>query len=1563
MSNENTQTQINFDSLFANVSFESDDISNQDSLDSLAEQEKNKQDILFNLNNLFESSTFESDSVTIAEVDSLFDDAVFEKDEEIPSLENVGLDGITKDDNFIKNEQSELQKEPGFTKRFVSNFMEGLSPIPIDMTSDYKTPETLGEQVASYGGEILGFGAGLIGTGGIVGGLKIIGTGAKATQALQTASKAYTRVEKLRKQANTAKTASGRNMLLGKANKQEQLIDASLSAAGVIKNNTLLARSENYQKFITRIGADDYGVGKFMSRIKGVKAGSDEMAIRAANALDLGVTNIAASSIMFQKAIPLRDEDGELIIADRITKPVMDGMLLTLGGLPRVLGAGKITNLIDLNKKSGKAIEAPFVFATGVGASQLGLGVQGEGERTLTDNLLDGAIFTAAHYMGVGADNMRIKLAVREGLDGAIDDPKVKKKIMQALSSSKDREGALDKIALYMSTKRPEYLRRRFVNKTSLRDKETASGKSKLLYKTGDDVIQMTGIKETKNGEHVISYTHLGGVLAGKGGSIKGLSRDDALKKFYAKYRSVMPNPKKFSKDYMAKNPNTLKTGLQLQNKNPDAYLEHQTLVDKIRKKESDLGVGKKEAYLLKRNAFKKSNGNTNKMTMEELTTYNEMLSADKKFKDISKATLDNTLPFELPDSYLANKKNFSAIREFAGSYEKNLQSFGVSGIELSRRVVQYADTKNITRGSFDSFIEELQRDFLPLLGRQKSFNSITSLLDDKKLKLIADDVTGAKIKDKKLLKKRVKDFLDNTFVALAREDVKIQTSRKKFSPILNLYDINGNTIKISDKSFDNGDVLKILRRRGKTVINQDGKKIAVNVDKSLEGSAYVENYVPRYMSEKGLKLHGKDKEGFESSLRAAISMANKGADEDEIDRIVGSYIMFADTKKPLGILNTRKVDIPPYMLIEKGSNRLIQLDELPHISKVKKGMSIEDIDGQSKVIGDVVELYEKDFGNIMRSYAKQVSNSMGLFKSFDEKGASSKTAQDLLGKIAKEAGAEQSTYASNTLRLLLEGEELSLGASIADKQTKVVANLYLSGLSAPIKNFLTGNVQNATSYGALKLLKSYGQMMANPKHYRQLTDEVGAISRNVDELSFTFESAPGKAFSLLSAPFRAIERLNRRSSVAIADVAMRDSFEALTNNKGTLLFRNEKAARRALKDGLSLTDENIDYMLDAMKKRKKYGSQAFSLSVENDSKFRELYKTGLYKSQASTQGVTQLPYIPPWMAKGNYKWATLFYRTAYRVTENTYNKALVPFVRDGNPFPLMTYAAGGTLSGKLLYDYYYGHALGKELVDTNFKKVPLQYFDYAVRGEALGFFGNAFDQYGDVFSSYMPVNVDFWSDMVNTGRSVYELQDRRLDVAVDWTKRNVPLYAQVMQAYKNYNNDINVKFDKQDRLQRQFLDAYPQFKNFEERAGLEATLKKGQLDEQPFYFKLLSESLIQADSEENVEKFERDFLKTRAFMETQKENEIARRKQNVYKRDIRNSIHKSIKSSMDARLRPYPESWEKNIRGQRFVDQYMSSLKPERRKEVNELLKLWKDRMTLLDNMKRTHYLDYYTF
>ena len=1127
-------------------------------------------------------------------------------------------------------------------------------------------------------------------------------------------------------------------------------------------------------------------------------------------------------------------------------------------------------------------------------------------------------------------------------MSGAISDPKVAKKINQAMNND-----ALDKVRLYLSTKRPEYLRRRFIGK-----------------KNPKDVIQMTSVKETKNGQHIVTFTHLRGDAKNTSGEFQGVSRQDALKKFYTNYRSAMPTAKTFSKRYMEKNPNTLKTGLQLQKRNPDAYIEHQKLANKVLKKEEELGIGKKESYLLKRNAFKKSYGNVNKMTMEELSTYDDMLRSNKDFKDIRRATLDNVMPFELPNSFFENKKNFGMVKEYTYSFEKNLQSFGAAGAELSKRVVQYADLKNITRGQFDTFISETKSEFLPIFNKTKYFDSITSILDDSKLKLIADDATAGKIKDSKILKKRVRDFFDETFISLAREDVKIQTSMNKFSPVLQLYDSKGKLIKVSDKSFDNGDVLKILRKKGKSVFDSSNKKVTVDVEKSLSKSAYVENYVPRFLSEKGKKLFEKDRESFRKSLIAATTEFNKGKKlkSTEIDAIVGAYLQFGDTNKPLGILNTRKIDIPPYMLIEKSSNKLIQIDEIPHISSFKKGMTVQDVDGQSKVIGDVVEIYEKDFGNIIRSYAKQVSNSTALFKAFDEKGFSGKTVQSLLGKIDRQAGTEQANYVKSSLKLLLGGEKSTPFARLMGKGTKATANLYLSGGSAALKNYLTGTTQNVTSFGVNNLFKSYGNMVANPKHFKQLTDEVGAISRNVDELAFTFESLPGKAFSLLSAPFRAVERLNRRASVAITDVAMRNSLENITKAKGFNKLRSVKASRQDLKDGMFFSDEDIDYMIEAVKKRKRYGNKAFSLAVENDGKFRDIYKRGLYKSQAATQGVTQLPYIPTWMASENKKWATLFYRTAYRVTENTYNKALVPFVRDGNPFPFLTYASGSAVSGKVLYDLYYGHILGKDLTDTNFKKVPLQYFDYAIRGEALGFFGNMFDEYGDAASAYVPVQVEVASEIINTAKSLVEIQDPK--ILVDWAKKNTPLYSQAIQAYKNYNKDVSEKFAKQERLQSQFLDAYPQFAPFESRSGLEGILQKGKKKSSPFYFELLGESLIQADTKEGIERFKNDFIKTRAFMEVNKAKLETEKGKSFYPNIVRQEVIKSIKKSMSTRLRPYPESWDKYDRtGDKFINKYMKSLKPEQKKNVKELLVLWENRMNLLDNTVRDTYLDYYAF
>ena len=645
-------------------------------------------------------------------------------------------------------------------------------------------------------------------------------------------------------------------------------------------------------------------------------------------------------------------------------------------------------------------------------------------------------------------------------------------------------------------------------------------------------------------------------------------------------------------------------------------------------------------------------------------------------------------------------------------------------------------------------------------------------------------------------------------------------------------------------------------------------------------------------------------------------------------------------------------------MLLEKKTGNVIQLDELPNVNTFKKGQSIVDADNQTRIIGDVVELYEKDFSKILDFYGNKMSNAISLARNFDVDGASGKVATKFIGAVERESSLKgidgASDYTKNTLNLLLSGEAETPFTGFGRGLTTTISSAYLSGPSAAIKNFLTGQVQNLTSVGTIKLLKSYSNYVRNRDVYKDLTRAIGASSDSIDELFLT-KGKLNPAFL-----FRNVEKLNRRTSVAVADVTMRDALETLTKNKQSSLIKNTREARRVLADGIRLDGEDVDYMVSELKKRTKFGDKAFDLAL-GDKKFNDLYRRGLFKSQAATQGVTQLPYIPTWMAKNNVKPLTLFYRTAYRVTENTYNNAVKPFIVDGNPFPLFRFAAGSTLSGAALYNLYYENALGKDLIGKDFKNVPMQLFDYAVRGEALGLLSNVFDGYGGVIDSYVPVPVEFVSEFINYSMSLAEIKD--LDVAVkgtvDYATKQVTLFKQVSDFYKEKNNDINKQFDDQKRLQFKFLDNYQQFKNKEQRTGLEAVIKKGEFTDKQFYFKFLSQSLIAGDDKY----FEKDFLKTRAFLEHKLAKTKASRNENFYKRTIRNDVHSNMKSSLKQRLRPYPEDWDKIVMGKRFSDQYKESLSTDNRKKVENLMKIYEDRMRLLDNVMRNNYLKFDSF
>ena len=409
--------------------------------------------------------------------------------------------------------------------------------------------------------------------------------------------------------------------------------------------------------------------------------------------------------------------------------------------------------------------------------------------------------------------------------------------------------------------------------------------------------------------------------------------------------------------------------------------------------------------------------------------------------------------------------------------------------------------------------------------------------------------------------------------------------------------------------------------------------------------------------------------------------------DGKEIQRMVENYIEFSSDNKPLGILNTRKFDIPPYIATEKGTNAIIHLDEIPNISKVKVGESILDIDGKERVIGDVVELYEKDFSEIIKRYSNQVSNSIGLFRNFDEEGLSGVEIKSLVSNIRNKYGDSSADWVKELLKYQLGGEKITTSVRVAQGTSKTIATAYLSGPSAAIKNLMTGQTQTATSFGLRNLFKSYYRMLTGDyKKYSKLTTDVGGLTGSADELALKFQGKFGDIASAPTKVFMEVEKFNRRAAVATADAAMRDAFNLLTNKKSSL-FRNKRYAKDVILNGMRVNVDDFDYMLSALKEVDKSTRRLkdFDYLVGTNGKFRDIYKKALYKSQAATQGATRLPYIPVWMSKGNLKPLTLFYRTAYRVTENAYQRAFVPFVADGNPFPMLKYLGLSTFTGKVL--------------------------------------------------------------------------------------------------------------------------------------------------------------------------------------------------------------------------------------------------------------------------------------
>ena len=136
------------------------------------------------------------------------------------------------------------------------------------------------------------------------------------------------------------------------------------------------------------------------------------------------------------------------------------------------------------------------------------------------------------------------------------------------------------------------------------------------------------------------------------------------------------------------------------------------------------------------------------------------------------------------------------------------------------------------------------------------------------------------------------------------------------------------------------------------------------------------------------------------------------------------------------------------------------------------------------------------------------MANGISLARNFGVEGVNSKLAKRLLGAIEKEEnlrGLKGATeYTKETLGILLGGEAMTPFTGFGRGLTTTISSAYLSGPSAAIKNFLTGQVQNLTSVGTIKLLKSYSNYVRNKNVYKNLARNIGATADSIDELFLT---------------------------------------------------------------------------------------------------------------------------------------------------------------------------------------------------------------------------------------------------------------------------------------------------------------------------------------------------------------------------------------------------------------------------------------------------------------------------
>ena len=988
---------------------------------------------------------------------------------------------------------------------------------------------------------------------------------------------------------------------------------------------------------------------------------------------------------------------------------------------------------------------------------------------------------------------------------------------------------------------------------------------------------------------------------------------------------------------------------------------------------------------------FPKSEGSSKNMTYEELVSANALFKTKTNTLRFEN-TISSTVP---PDKFMSKvgvqwrKFLVGAAKIVLPTYTVLGMVKSKAAQILAGKQIDFELTRQSLSGQVEQWKAQLRKDYKL---NQKQFEALSAILDGK-YKDFYDPILDGVPKQNIINDYRV--LSDGLLISMMQNGVEVKNARKGGNSELmfEAYDKNGVLIQLdvpwdalrvvkgyqfldsamntkmpsnlkkkvdldylkslrvkneATGEYDNGwyiigkerfvpewkgDKLVRIRKLGSgeidTVEGRRNVKMYEDVNGKKAGfkNHIEENYLMRMVTDEFRDLIGMDSD-FRKAMALRISQTDpqfarmKGTPQERflaaLAHVESIKNYWMDSAGVFGTQWSRIAELPPSILLERGTNNIIDVTNFKDIGgkTVKKGSTVIDKHGNKKEVGRIIDVYERNFDKIITRYGQKVAHIVPTYKYFGRGGAKNEgQTADLFAKLTLETNESFSDWAKSQLELQVNSTQKNNPMEkVLTPLTMVTAQLGLSSPLSGVKNFILGQTSNATVYGFRGALSGLYESMSSPLYHSKMASLIGAKEAGVHALM------SGRIRYTKYSPglMRQTEIVNRIVSVAAARPMLETHINNLNGIK-TVMNRgmSKKTSMRTMTEVFKFTDAEVKNMM--------------KLGIERLHENPAYLERAQQMSHLITQGGPSLPFVPKWMGKWWAKPMTLFYRIAYRMSENVVNSVVKPAVIDGNPVPLLRYITIVPIAGQALYAMYYG-VLGEEQ-RNKFKTKSEEYWMQFLKAEGLAMLSNGFDELGGAVESYKPVVYRTVESLFReTSATITGKKDIKQSLE-DLAKENIVFLNHATRVTRRFTAPLEKKVEASRRRQRQFVDVYfrtnPVF-------GDELDF----LTTRSPYYRTVKDAFWSDDPEVKAKAYY-SALNYVIHDEIKKDPALIKQPHKARK------MAKTILKSLVSRSRPIPSSWRKKTTGKKTRYQvYYSKLKPEFQKEELELDRLYKQKV-----------------